>query len=90
MQILKAFIFLFCISCQVLGVAATSAAACPPDKYINCEGMCVPRPNSDTNDVTALCQDGTDSHSRHRTGTCSGHGGVKEWKAPPHGEPCKR
>jgi hypothetical protein len=29
--------------------------------------------------VTAICKDGTPSHSQHRSGTCSGHGGVREW-----------
>jgi hypothetical protein len=30
--------------------------------------------------VTADCRDGTHSYSHHRTGTCSGHGGVAEWR----------
>jgi Protein of unknown function (DUF3761) len=29
--------------------------------------------------ATALCRDGTYSYSKHRSGTCSGHGGVKKW-----------
>jgi hypothetical protein len=29
--------------------------------------------------ATALCRDGTYSYSKHRSGTCSGHGGVKRW-----------
>jgi hypothetical protein len=29
--------------------------------------------------ATALCRDGTYSFSKHRAGTCSGHGGVKRW-----------
>jgi hypothetical protein len=29
---------------------------------------------------TATCVDGTVSYSQHRSGTCSHHGGVKEWK----------
>ena len=28
---------------------------------------------------TARCKDGTLSHSRHHSGTCSNHGGVAEW-----------
>lgn len=28
---------------------------------------------------TALCNDGTYSYSQHRRGTCSWHGGVREW-----------
>lgn len=30
-------------------------------------------------DATALCNDGTYSHSQHRSGTCSQHKGVKQW-----------
>jgi hypothetical protein len=29
--------------------------------------------------VTAICEDGTYSYSQHRSGTCSHHGGVKQW-----------
>jgi hypothetical protein len=29
--------------------------------------------------ATARCNDGTYSHSQHRSGTCSHHGGVKQW-----------
>jgi hypothetical protein len=32
--------------------------------------------------VTAQCRDGSPSPSRHRAGTCSGHGGVAEWLYP--------
>ncbi|MGO9732691.1 DUF3761 domain-containing protein [Mycobacterium sp.] len=28
---------------------------------------------------TAICNDGTPSYSQHRSGTCSHHGGVKQW-----------
>ena len=30
---------------------------------------------------TAVCRDGTYSYSRHRSGTCSHHGGVARWMA---------
>ena len=33
----------------------------------------------DPSKPTALCKDGTYSYSKHRSGTCSGHGGVKQW-----------
>lgn len=33
--------------------------------------------------VTAICKDGTYSYSQHRSGTCSGHGGVAQWINPP-------
>lgn len=29
--------------------------------------------------VTAICNDGWQSHSQHRSGTCSDHGGVAQW-----------
>ena len=35
---------------------------------------------SSFNAPTALCWDGILSFSKHRNGTCSYHGGVKEWK----------
>jgi len=41
--------------------------------------QCVPRPNSNCSDATAACRDGTCSHSQHRSGTCSRHGGVGTW-----------
>jgi len=31
---------------------------------------------------TALCRDGWYSQSHHRSGTCSSHGGVAEWRFP--------
>ncbi len=33
--------------------------------------------------ATAICNDGTCSYSKHRSGTCSHHGGVKQWLNPP-------
>ncbi len=30
-------------------------------------------------DATAECKDGSYSHSKHRSGTCARHGGVKQW-----------
>lgn len=29
--------------------------------------------------ITAICRNGWTSYSQHRRGTCSGHGGVREW-----------
>jgi hypothetical protein len=31
-------------------------------------------------DPIAICQDGTVSYSQHHSGTCSYHGGVRDWK----------
>ena len=50
--------------------------------YINRDGNRVPRPCGDWHKdappqgATAKCRDGTYSYSQHRSGTCSGHGGV--------------
>jgi hypothetical protein len=35
--------------------------------------------NTDPAGATAKCKDGTYSKSQHRSGTCSGHGGVAQW-----------
>jgi hypothetical protein len=37
--------------------------------------------------ATATCMDGTTSHSRHRSGTCSWHSGVKRWLPAARGIP---
>ncbi|HEY2766290.1 MAG TPA: DUF3761 domain-containing protein [Pseudonocardiaceae bacterium] len=50
--------------------------------YINSNGVCVPRPVAAATapaGVTAKCKDGEYSFSKHRQGTCSGHGGVAQW-----------
>jgi hypothetical protein len=38
--------------------------------------------NSWPPDSTAKCKDGTYSYSKTRSGTCSGHGGVAQWRNP--------
>ncbi|WP_321182457.1 DUF3761 domain-containing protein [Mycobacterium innocens] len=65
----------------VVAQASTAAAAgmCPPGSYQNSSGVCVPRPDNSNDGVTAICRDGSHSHSQHRNGTCSGHGGVGQW-----------
>jgi Protein of unknown function (DUF3761) len=59
---------------------ATPALACPPDFYMNADHTCIHRPDRvqtpDEQPVTAICRDGTKSHSTHHAGTCSSHGGV--------------
>ena len=49
------------------------------DTYTNSDGNQVERPDANSSGATAICKDGTDSHSQHRSGTCSGHGGVAQW-----------
>lgn len=66
-----------------LGIAllAGSALACPAGFYYSdASKACVERPDHHDEDVTAVCRDGTESHSKHHAGTCSSHGGVQEWR----------
>ncbi|MEU4667118.1 DUF3761 domain-containing protein [Amycolatopsis sp. NPDC023774] len=57
----------------------TTPAACGADYYRNSSGACVHRPSSSSAGATAKCKDGSYSYSQHRSGTCSGHGGVLTW-----------
>jgi hypothetical protein len=59
--------------------AAPAPAECGADYYRNSDGNCVHRPSDNPSGATAQCKDGTYSYSQHRSGTCSGHGGVKTW-----------
>lgn len=54
---------------------------CPPGFYSNSSGNCVERPDQNPINAIAVCCDGTNSHSQHRSGTCSGHGGVCQWNS---------
>lgn len=59
--------------------AVTHEAECSGDYYRNSSGNCVHRPSDNPSGATALCKDGSYSYSQHRSGTCSGHGGVRTW-----------
>jgi Protein of unknown function (DUF3761) len=60
---------------------------CGAGTYQNSSGNCVPdptqpdpsQPQSPPPGATAKCRDGGWSFSQHRSGTCSGHGGVAQW-----------
>ncbi|MHA7701609.1 DUF3761 domain-containing protein [Mycobacterium sp. ML4] len=54
-------------------------AQCQSGYYKNSSGNCVERPDQNPDGGTAVCRDGTQSHSQTRSGTCSGHGGVSHW-----------
>ncbi|HEX4722697.1 MAG TPA: DUF3761 domain-containing protein [Pseudonocardiaceae bacterium] len=61
---------------------ANDDADCGGDYYINSDGDCVHRPEqapSAPTGATAKCNDGSYSFSKHRSGTCSSHGGVADW-----------
>jgi hypothetical protein len=72
---------------------ATITAGCGTGFYQNSDGQCIPDPSSGLPPngapglvgtppgATALCRDGDYSFSTHHSGTCSGHGGVKQWLA---------
>ena len=50
--------------------------------YVNTDGVEVQSPTAykaAPPGSCAICMDGTYSQSKHRKGTCSRHGGVKEW-----------
>ena len=64
------------------GTKVTAPAASSPSQsntYTNVDGNTIESPSSNQSGATARCKDGTYSHSQHRSGTCSGHGGVAEW-----------
>lgn len=44
--------------------------------YVNIDGNYVQSPNNNQVGASAQCSDGTYSHSQHRSGTCSYHGGI--------------
>jgi Protein of unknown function (DUF3761) len=59
---------------------ATADDRCGPGYYWSTSHQtCVESPDSSTSNVTAICRDGSDSHSLTHSGTCSSHGGVAQW-----------
>jgi hypothetical protein len=61
---------------------ATTALSCPNGSYVNVSGdrVCSPyAASTPPAGASAQCKDGTYSLSEHRSGTCSGHGGVAQW-----------
>jgi hypothetical protein len=59
-------------------------AECPSGTYENSAGNIVCKPYAPSNGeqpagASAECEDGTYSFSESRSGTCSHHGGVKQW-----------
>jgi hypothetical protein len=65
----------------IVAAAPTATAdTCGPGYYWSpTHQTCVESPDSSTSNVTAICRDGSDSHSLTHSGTCSGHGGVAQW-----------
>lgn len=64
------------------GTKVATPATSSPSKtntYTNVDGNVIESPSSNQSGATAKCRDGSYSHSQHRSGTCSGHGGVAQW-----------
>lgn len=65
--------------------SAGASGGCGAGYYENSSGQCIPDPEQLPSGsgvpagATAICRDGDYSFSTHRTGTCSGHGGVSQW-----------
>ncbi len=67
---------------QKITVPASSSSLSNDNYYTNVDGNTVHSPaysNSVPSGASAQCRDGTYSFSQHRSGTCSGHGGVARW-----------
>lgn len=67
---------------QLLNASTAQTTTQSNGTYTNVDGNQVQRPTySDTvpAGATARCKDGSYSFSQHRSGTCSGHGGVAQW-----------
>lgn len=69
----------------VLATLASPALARSQGPYYrSSDGSEVHDPTRETNAAygtpTADCRDGTHSYSHHHSGTCSGHGGVANWR----------
>jgi Protein of unknown function (DUF3761) len=84
MDLLRAIIALItAVGGAIFIVAAAPTATadeCGPGQYWSSSHQtCVESPDSSTSNVTAICRDGSDSHSLTHSGTCSGHGGVAQW-----------
>jgi hypothetical protein len=59
-----------------------AASTCTNGTYVNSAGNTVCKPEHSSTapaGATARCEDGTYSFSESRSGTCSHHGGVREW-----------
>jgi hypothetical protein len=61
-------------------VVRPTAMQCPPG-YDEEQPGCVEKPDASSGGSSAQCRDGSYSHSRHHSGTCSRHGGVAQWES---------
>lgn len=80
----------FVVGLSAMPMSPIPVSQCPPGYYANSYGTCVERPDQNPSSPTALCCDGTTSHSQHRSGTCSSHGGVCQWNSMDTDDPNNR
>jgi hypothetical protein len=67
------------VAAAAIAVAAMLPVTAPPQSpcdYVNVDGQCKERPDTNPSGGTYTCSDGSISHSSHRQGACSHHGGV--------------
>jgi hypothetical protein len=77
--------FVTCKAASAMTAAAPAAATVPAPRImraptgsaVNTTAIAPAPPVAGA--VTARCRDGSLSHSLHRSGSCSGHGGVAAW-----------
>ena len=62
----------------LVGAVATAAPEPPPTQPPTTRAPSTTQPGAPSG-ATAICNDGTYSFSKHRSGTCSRHGGVAVW-----------
>lgn len=77
--------FLGAVALVAVSVGQPSGAfayACNDRHYVNSSGHVVHSPTCGgaPGHHEAICRDGSESHSEHRRGTCSHHGGVARWE----------
>jgi len=76
---------LLALSMMVVLVGQSNEAfayACNGGHYVNSSGHWVHSPTCPgaSGHHEAICRDGSESHSEHRRGRCSHHGGVARWE----------
>lgn len=62
--------------------AAAAATSSPKASASTAKAGSSASENNDPTGAIAKCKDGLYSHSKHRSGTCSRHGGVAQWLQP--------
>jgi len=76
---LKSFVLAMVTVAALAGFSSAPAQAyqCNTRHYVSSDRHVVHSPSCKSRNFTAICRDGSYSHSRHHRGTCSRHGGVR-------------